>query len=93
MRNCEHTRMHATCLLGWDGGMHVLRTAVGSAHEYDRRVAAALVYEAAAAQSGETAFMCPRSSEMRNIELFRLFSDGLVFIQILIPPPSPMGRA
>lgn len=52
--------MHATCLLGWDGGMHVLRTAVGSADEYDRRVAAALVYEAAAAQSGETAFMCPR---------------------------------
>jgi hypothetical protein len=81
--------------VSWAGTVawHVLRTAAGSAHEYHRRVAAALVYEAAAAQSGETAFMCPRSSEMRNIELFRLFSDGLVFIQILIfPPLSPMGR-
>ena len=28
---------------------------IGSAHKYDRRVAAALVYEAAAAQSSETA--------------------------------------
>jgi hypothetical protein len=48
--------------VSWAGTVawHVLRTAVGSAHEYDRRVAAALVYEAAAAQSGETAFMCPR---------------------------------
>lgn len=41
---------------------------VGSAHKYDGRVAAALVYEAAAAQSSETA----RVQEKKKASQYRI---------------------
>lgn len=83
---CEHTPMHATCLLGWDGGM----ACAADCGRISSRISptgrsSTRLWGSSSTERRDCIHVS--KSEMRNIELFRLFSDGLVFIQILIFPP------